>query len=426
MRKSLFVKIVVCVLCIVTFAAVLVACGDGTGKPSSDMVGVPKPDIATALNDYSALTTKKSSFTAEMKITLYRQMDTRDPAVTPLSITQVLDINRTLNNNKIYAEGKLYTSSDPKKTDSLFDSTYRLVVPQLMNFMGASYDLETDPILLYLAGKSYFGVKLGYDNGVYNVKGEYNDGLGGEVPARNKFWGATDNNSIDNLIDSFNVHTTFHPSDYLMMSGILDLTNVSSWLLSDISQSKYFSTSSERFIYNYTGDPTKIKNLAFSFIRGLATYFDAEEYVDDVEKVMKVLPIVENWFSVGPTGVDARVFSNGLPDHMDTSIAVNLNVNLKELEEQVLAEFMDADDRQEIAGLLNLVANILGFRGNNGELNTIGITFSLDLSENFSYDAASCDLSNVDGDLYLALNEARDGRFVFDFPKGGQLWGDDE
>lgn len=401
MRKRSLVKIVSLILCLV-MAAALFACGAEEDNRSN----IVKPDISKALNDYEQLNIKRSNFAASFSFSLFRNLldkQTNKRELVPASITERLSLDRIVNGDKIYMDGDLRTSQIDEQIYNLY-TALRNFVASMGN--GPKYDPAEDDIATYLNGTTHFDMRLGYADGCYNLKASYEDGS----TDPQSFWGATDDENVDKLISLLNLDLDVTLSDYLMTSGLMDLTNASEWISGDAA-SKYFSTVSNKFIYNLTADSDKLYALIFSYVDKLAEAFGAEEYAEDLQKFHRVLPYLKKWVSVGPSSVDATVTSSGLPDKMTTAMRVNVNINLTELDEVLYILF--PKDKKDLMVMVNFAVVFLSLRGVNGEENTLGIAFDLLLEENFLYGAENCALDSVDADLFLPVSEENENRYVF-------------
>lgn len=396
MKKRIVVKILALTLCVI-FMLTLFACVNDEDNREN----IVKPDISTALNNYHELTKKHSNFDASIGFYIYRMTGTgNNRALTSAKIVEKLQLKRTVNDEKIYIDGSLKTDTADEQLVSMYKYIQKLVRP------GDNH--ANDPIIQYLEGKTRFDAKLGYFEDCYNLKTCYVE----ENVQPSVFWGASTNQTVDNLIKHFNLDLDISINEYLMTSGLLDLSSASEWMSGD-KASKYFSTASNKFVYNLIADSQKIYEILFDYVNKIAAAFGAEEYVDDLAKFNQVLPYLKKWFSVGPSTLDALVGENGLPDKMATSMQVDLNINLTDLE-QVLAILMP-DDKVQLMNLINLAYIGLGLRGTKGEENTIGLSLNFLLEENFLYDDSSCSLDDVDADLFLPIDVENPNRELFLF-----------
>lgn len=397
MRKKLSILAVFLVL-IAVLTTCLFACADGNKTKIRE--SVVKPDISTALNNYEKLSMKRSKFDAELSLSIYQLQKIKDEEkLAKIGLTEVLSLDRTVNDGKIYLDGTLKTG----RIDDLFVAAYTLAQRNIND----DYNREKDGVLHYLEGKSHFGLKLGYNDDCYNLKGAFID-EGEEVDT---FWGATDNANINNLIKNFKLDVgEINPSEFLMTSGLIDLTDVSDWLSGDAA-SKYFSTQGNKFIYDLSVDGEKLHALIFDYLKKFAGLFGDEDYVEDVELFEKVLPYLEKWISVGPSDVYADVYENGLPISCSTSLQINVDINLTELNDVLYLLF--GEDKNTIMTAVNFMSFLLSLRGTKNQQNTIGITFDLNLTENFVYGAENCALDGADGDMFLPLDIENPDRYVF-------------
>lgn len=388
MFKRLILKLTtVAAVCAFLFGAAI-SCT--TTDPSDNVL---KPDFSVAMASYQELETKKSTFSADFSVSLYKKQ-TNDEYPVAMSITESLVLERILNEGSIYMEGTLKTSH--------FDETLQSIVNLALQTATGSGGSNASPIYDYLAGKTYVDFKLGYADGVYNAKATYvNDD---DNPS---FWGATDDESIANLLYNLDIDYELDLASLLMTSGVLDLTETAGWLESDAG-GKYFSDLSNSFIYNLNVDKDKLHDIIFSALDGLLSSLGAE-YDDYAEFIDQALPYLKKWVSVGPSTLDAYVNRSGLPDRMTTSMRINLNINQTELLE--LVNIISPKNSGKISAVLTMMG-LFGICGTDGATNTIGLAYDIVLTETFSYGESDCSLANADSDLFLPLTEDNEERYA--------------
>lgn len=395
MKKKLIFALIAVLVC-TTLLAALSACGGN----DDDEYAQAKPDIKTALNNYDELPVKKSDFTAELTVTIHR-LGSKNKAEN-LFVKEKLALSRILNDEKIYAEGSLKTDSITESLPSTYKTVRKLIAK-------GNYQAEKDSVLRYLEGKNRFEAKLGYADGSYNLKMENID----EDKPVKRFWGATDNESVNELLKELKVDATVDMSKYLMLTGIIDLTDVSDWLSGDAA-SKYLSSKTKNFIYNITADPDKLNDLLFKYIEKFAALFGKEDYAEELELYAKVLPYIKQWVSFGPSTIDAKVSSKALPTEMDTTMQLKLNINKVQLAEVIEIMFAESKNKAAVLSAMDILFTALNLTDtDNKAIGTMGITFDFKITEKFSYGADACSLKNADSDMFIPATVKTEGREEF-------------
>lgn len=352
-----------------------------------------KPDISASKEDYDKLTTKRSVTDTTFKATLFKAQTTSS-ALTPISLSENLVVDRILNEGKIYIDADVSTSY----ADDALVNLYKFLTKNKSSLTGIS---DTD-ILAFLEGNLSFALRSGISDGVYNLKAFASE-TGKEE--RDLFYGATDDKNVNALLSSFGIPFDGSLSDYLVSGGLINLNNVSEWLSQDVA-SKYFSTADNKFIYSLVGDPEKVKDMI------LSVFPEEEEVASVISDYAKVLATVKNWISVSDVSVDALVHPNKMPDKSTSSFKINLNVNLTELND-VLGKISSISDKDRTAVLdmLRSVSALYNLRGTEGQLNTIGISLEVVSVEQFLYNE-DCSLEGKE--IYFAsLDEDIPDRKVY-------------
>lgn len=352
-----------------------------------------KPDISASKEDYDKLTAKRSVTDTTFKVTLFKAQASSS-ALTPISLSENLVADRIFNEDKIYIDAAVRTSY----ADDALVNLYKFLIKN----KGSLTNISDSDILAFLEGNLSLALRSGIADGVYNLK-VFASETGKEE--RSLFYGATDDKNVNALLSSFGIPFNGSISDYLITSGFINLNNVSEWLSQDVA-SKYFSTADNKFIYSLVGDPEKVIDILLSF---LPDESEAASYVDDYAKV---LATVKSWISVSDVSVDALVHPNKMPDKSTTSLRIDINLNLTELND-VLGKIssISDEDRTAVLDLLRSVAALYNLRGTEGQLNTIGITLDVTSVEQFLYNE-DCSLEGKE--IYFAsLDEEIPDRKVY-------------
>lgn len=385
-------KLILCLLtvCLLTVFLMTGCFGE---TPVDNRENTLKPDISSSKENYDKLTTKRSKTDTTVKISLFKaQASSSD--LTPISLSENLVADRTVNEGKLFLDASLRTSY----ADDALVNLYKFLIKNKLSVTGIT---ETD-ILGYLEGTLSLALRCGVYDGVYNLKASALETAKEERPL---FYVATDDKNVNALLSSFGIPFNGSISDYLITSGFINLNNVSEWLSQDVA-SKYFSTADNKFIYSLVGDPEKVIDILLSF---LPDESEAASYVDDYAKV---LATVKSWISVSDVSVDALVHPNKMPDKSTTSLRIDLNINITELND-VLGKIhsVSDEDRKTTVDLLRSVAALYNLRGTEGQLNTVGISLEIVIVENFLYNE-DCSLEGKE--IYFAsLDEEIPDRKVY-------------
>ncbi len=354
-----------------------------------------KPDISSSKENYDKLTTKRSKTDTTVKISLFKaQASSSD--LTPISLSENLVADRTVNEGKLFLDASLRTSY----ADDALVNLYKFLIKNRLSVTGIT---ETD-ILGYLEGTLSLALRCGVYDGVYNLKAS---ALEKAKEERSLFYVATDDKNVNALLSSFGIPFNGSISDYLVSGGLVNLNNVADWLSRDVA-SKYFSTADNKFIYSLVGDPEKVKDMIFSVLP------EEEEVSSVISDYAKVLATVRSWVSVSDVSVDALVHPNKMPDKSTSSFRIDINLNLTELND-VLGKIssISDEDRTAVLDLLRSVAALYNLRGTEGQLNTIGITLDVTSVEQFLYNE-DCSLEGKEA-FFASLDEEIPDRQVYVF-----------
>lgn len=383
--KKYIVGALIAVVCLVTVLTAT-AC-DGTEVNES----IAKPNISTVMANYDAKSTKRTNATADVSATMY------SPAAngyTPVTLTETLELVRIINGNKLFAWGNLRTASVDDKLANL-----------ITTYLRQSDSKWGEYILEYLSKEADLKFRVGYKDGDYNVKADFN-----ASDSVVSFWGATDDDNLQYMLEDMGVGMDIDLAQLLAVYSLLDLSDTSSWLNAD-SGDKYYSNSLSSFIYNLSVDSAKLYEIIFNAIGDIVSSFGYESYGNGLEVFNALLPYIKNWVTVGECNVDVRATKDKLPYTIDSSLAVSVNVNVIQLRDALEYIFQN-DVPTDILHYIDIISAL--YCGVNGESNCVGVTFNIDIRESFSYDATSCSLDNVDGDLFLPLDEDTNGeRYLF-------------
>ena len=385
-------KLILCLLtvCLLTVFLMTGCFGE---TPVDNRENTLKPDISASKEDYDKLTAKRSVTDTTFKVTLFKAQATSS-ALTPISLSENFVADRIFNEDKIYIDAAVRTSY----ADDALVNLYKFLIKN----KGSLTNISDSDILAFLEGNLSLALRSGIADGVYNLK-VFASETGKEE--RSLFYGATDDKNVNALLSSFGIPFDGSISDYLVSGGLVNLNNVADWLSQDVA-GKYFSTADNKFIYSLVGDPQKVKDMIFSVLP------EEEEVASVISDYAKLLSTVKNKVSVSDETVDALVHPNKMPDKSTTSLRIDLNINITELND-VLGKIhsVSDEDRKTTVDLLRSVAALYNLRGTEGQLNTVGISLEIVTVENFLYNE-DCSLEGKE--IYFAsLDEEIPDRKVY-------------
>lgn len=389
-------KILACALVILLLVGLLAGC-----KVNIDTSHLtPKPDIHAAIAAYNKAKQKKSVFSAGIKITMF-QYSSKETI--PISVGQLIEIERILNNDKIYMDAKLGSAFVSEN----FISTVNSIITLADTF---DMDLGVDPeVMRYVRGETQFVGKLGYDGlGNYNGKGDYVEK--GQIPdylddSGMPLWVAVNDDSVLNLQKNLKTGTAFTLKDFLMFSNIIDLSVNDGWVVNDAAD-LYYNEESQAYLYALTTSGAKLKSLILDMIGDTKDGFDEEEYAEELRLYASVIPTVSNWISTPNSTINASVDQAGRLKSLSSSMRIDINIDLAQLRQ--IAQLLPEDQKQMImsaAALMNLF-----FVSAAGSKGTVTIRIDLTTDESFYYDADAISLENADSDLFMPVSQNVENR----------------
>ena len=387
------------VLITVLISAVLVSAAACSTRVD-DSRNVVKPDIKAALDNYEQLDTKRSQFDAKLSMKLYGSKPNDSSTPITYIIGQQVFLDRILNGDSTYIDGKLNSYNVSEQVTSL--------ISLLSKIPGLNIDAASiNNISAYLQGNTYFTANMGHKEGTYNIKSAYNDGSG--IPEI--YWAATNDDSINAFISNNNVNLEIKLADYLMFSTYLDLSKAANFIKAD-SASKFFSTDTNLFYYNIVANTDELYKMIFDEIAKIAGLFDSEQYLSQIQLYEKVLPYLKKWISVKKATVDASVNKDNYPTQMKTSLEISVDFSVNDLYDVVNILISDEDERDSVKAMITGVNVFLKDR-NGTKSGAFSIDFQLILEENFLYGGEDCSLEEVDADLFLPTTTENAERDVY-------------
>lgn len=361
----------------------------------------PKPNVHAALAAYKNYTQKKSVFNAGVKITLFRALEGE---VVPVSIGQLLQVERILNNDKIYMDAKLGSAFVSESFFSLKDSIVNLGKALKM-------DIDLDPeVMRYIEGETQFVGKLGYDGlGNYNGKGDfitkgdtpdYLDDLGAP------YWVATDDNSILNVQKNMKSGTAFTLKDFLMFSTMIDLSVNDGWVIGDAAED-FYNNDSQAYLYALTTSGAKLKALILDMIGDTSEGFDEEQYAEELRLYAEIFPTIAGWISTPNSTINVSLDQMGKLKTLSSSIRIDINIKLEEMWR--IVEIFVPEEQKAFLPLVKLGLNNI-FVAASGESGIWTVRIDFTTEESFYYDADSINLENADSDLFIPVSQNIEGR----------------
>lgn len=365
-----------------------------------DSRNVVKPDIKAALDNYEQLATKRSQFDAKLSMKLYGSKPNDSSTPITYIIGQQVFLDRILNGDSTYIDGKLNSYNVSEQVTSL--------ISLLSKIPGLNIDAASiNSLSAYLQGNTYFTANMGHKEGTYNIKAAYNDGSG--IPEL--YWAATNDDSINAFISNNNVNLEIKLADYLMFSTYLDLSKAANFIKAD-SASKFFSTDTNLFYYNIVANTDELYKMIFDEIAKIAGLFDSEQYLSQLELYQRVLPYLKKWISVKKATVDASVNKDNYPTQMKTSLEISVDFSVNDLYDVVNILISDEEERDSVKAMITGVNVFLKDR-NGTKSGAFSIDFQLILEENFLYGEEDCSLEEVDADLFLPTTTENAERDVY-------------
>ncbi len=362
----------------------------------------PKPDVHAALAAYKDYKQKKSVFNAGLKITLFKP-DSGNTVI-PISIGQLLQVDRILNNDKIYMDATLGAAFVSPGFFSMVDSLTRLAETFDM-------DVGLDPeVLSYIRGETQFVGKLGYDGvGNYNGKGDYI--TKGETPDYKDdlgapYWAAINDSAILNIQKNMKSGTAYTLKDFLMFSTMIDLSVNDGWVIGDAAD-KYYNNDSQSYLYAFTTSGAKLKALILDMIGDTSEGFDEEQYAEELRLYADIIPTVSNWISTPNSTINVSLDQASKLKTLSSSIRIDINVKVQEMWD-IVALLLPEDQQSIITAAKIMLSNF--FVAASGEYGTWTIRIDFTTEESFYYDAASISLENVDSDLFIPVSQDVEGR----------------
>lgn len=390
-------KVLAIAIIVLMFASLLASC-----KANIDTSHLtPKPDVHKALAAYKNYTQKKSVFNAGLKITVFQAVEGE---VVPVSIGQLLQVERILNNDKIYMDATLGSAFVSESFFSLVNSIINLGKALKM-------DIGIDPeVMKYIRGETQFVGKLGYDGlGNYNGKGDYI--TKGETPdylddLGAPFWAATNDNSILNVQKNMKSGTAFTLKDFLMFSTMIDLSVNDGWVIGDAAED-FYNNDSQAYLYALTTSGAKLKSMILEMIGDTAEGFDEAQYAEDLRLYAEIFPIFSSWISTPNSTVNVSLDQMGKLKNLSSSIRIDINMKLEEMWR--IVEMFIPEEQKSLLPLVKLGLNNI-FVAASGESGIWTIRIDFTTEESFYYDTESINLDSADSDLFIPASQNIEGR----------------
>ncbi len=387
-------------LVVVFFTCILSAC-DLFATPSAPVDNRPnlkKPDLSEAGSDFHAQTKKGSKYDGSVKLSLFRL---NNGVTMPTSTEQKILFKRTSIDNQFLLNGSIFTGEG----GDIFASFYQSVRAVL----DKKYDSNDDPIYEYLSGESELQFSFGYDS-CYNLSIDYiSDSFGSS-----KFFSA-EKSTVNEVTSTIN--EDFLLSDHFLSSGILDLKSATDWVNSD-SAGKYFSTENDMFIYNLDVNEEKIATIILEKLESLIPALS--ELNVDKETFGEVFDIAKDWVTVTSSSVDALVTEKGMPHKTESTLDIDINVNLSDLD-NVLFLLLGKELKDEVSLLIR--AAVMGNKlcGTKGENNTIGFRVEYSSTEEF-FHGKECSFDGAKADIFADIDEEIKDRTVISAEDIKSVW----
>lgn len=399
MKTKKILRIVCLILCFSMLFSLSACFGESSstgGKSQSESAkrSKIKPDFDEVMENYNSAESKKSDFSADLNISFYRNDATNDYAA--VSAIAKLNLTRTKKDDRVYTIGDVRIAQD---TSNIFVNTYNTI----RGSRDKTYNPADDLVASFLDGVTYYGMQLGFADGVYNVKaGRY---LVENDQEQKTVWGAADETELPRLLNSRGVDIDMQISNYLMTILLFELGSPSNWSKEDAAD-KYYDVGHKCFNYSFLLDEKLLHRITFQQLSKLITAIEGVEFMSKfVDAYDQIEQYFKRWFSIGHSTVNAAVNEDKQPISMDTSFKVEINVPLSDLEEVLTLITPD-----EATSIVNAARLLVGPRGTRGQTDTLGIAIEFNLHERISYSSKSVSLKNVDEDLFLPIDAETYGR----------------
>lgn len=385
--KKLFTIVVPLILCFCLLPVYLASCK----KPPP--VKPQKPAFADVIASFDAAPSKSGTINADCTMTLYSNGG-------PLNIIQNLIANRTQSNG-------YYLMDLDVSTGEISNEILNLI--NLAELGG--YDFSR--IRTYLTGDLHGAIKGGYYNGTYNVKGDIVNA--GEEPdylytgkdniTRSSFAGFAESEMQEYLAYlGYQDEAPFSLKDYLMFLQLksIDWANCPDEIGGDLS------AEDDKFHYRFTLPGETVKASIFGIAEALAARFAASED-KDIQKLLGMYTeykaFVSNLLTFAPSVISAVVNKDGMIERLSHESKITLKI----ADSQILDLIKDEEEKEKIAGMLQLLHLLI--TTSNAEEGKIEITFSLNTYEDFVYgDAAAVDTAD---DIFASAEQEAAGRTLF-------------
>ena len=406
MKKTLrALCVVLCLTLVLTLAACFEdfsASGQKKSAEDSKRAAAIKPDFAVAMKNYVDADVKKSEFSAALDLS-FCQTD-NEGALTAIVAKGLIEMNRTQVDDQVYTEGKAFMSPH---SDDRVEAGYNTV----RRLKDNSYSASSDEIARFLSGKTYYGVRLGYDDDVYNLKAGYYNAKTDEPIKR--YWGAAEGKVLPDVLQNVGVDVDLTVSNYLMTNFLAELGSPNNWSKADLAD-KFFDVDKSRFLYSFVIDEEKLHRIVFDYLgRLISAVQDVDMIADYAAAYDDVLPYLQKWIKVGVSTVQVDVNYDKYPVKIETSFTVELNAPFAEVETVLSTIIHDRKDLNDVLTLLDLAVLTLKPCGTKGESSTIGLVLETTLQETISYNKKTVTFKDADQELFLPLDVEKEDRTVY-------------
>lgn len=424
MKKSLL-KIIIFTLLITVITATLSACGflnninnnNGTGNgdsingDGSQNSVEKKPALSAVLDNYSNLEEKGSVASTLFKMSFYSDVSGSNETY---SLGIKTDLTRKIDDEEIYLGVELEPYQVDDKTVGVFSAiktTLGLLIetgndlPQSENARKALTEFigYIEYINAFLLGKIDLSAELGIQNDDYNLLLNYCYNKD-EQKEEKSSWFGVEKEKIRDLLDisqEANLLKTAYVSGAIF-EGLSKNTDIHE----KDSASKNTDAKGESK-YSISLIKSKVFEMITKYVGNFL--FGEEATKDNYDSIYES---VSQWITVNEANLLGTSNSDDLPVEISSIFTINVNAPTKDIKKLVTDVFNKGYINEDTTQLINFLTGLLSTYvcGTNGEKNTIGITFEVDIKETYGYKNADYDTDDVNEKLFVPLQEKEKDR----------------